>query len=448
METSSKKGMTRREFMRNLTIGATGAALSTSAVSALAAAPAAASAALQEETLFRVAERSIRFKVDYWRMLGERLVAAHPEMNLKVQVEELDFGANYDQAVLTNLAGGTPHDLFWVVDVENYHFFASKGVIQPLDPFIERDGYDISPFLPTVINFFTWPEEGLHLLPTGIHNGPLCFFFNKTWFDEAGLPYPTLETTTAEAMEMAKQLADVANNKFGIGIAVDWLEMQITFARSFGGDILSDDGTTSRVLAPETIAAYQYLRDLTVEQGVNPKPAVFEDGTWEGFQSGLIAMLVDGPWRIAPAPGLLTDFEWDMTLMPAGPAGRHGQLVQEGYPMAKDSKNQDLAWEYVQLMSSKEEGIARPALGFISAAREDSILAPELMTDPRYAIYAQDMVDNTSRTPTLPANYRIKELFNNIADFTSPIWLGEVSVEDGLTELDFAVQEILAQPPP
>jgi len=443
-ESHKPEGVSRREFLRRSLAGAAGAAVAFSPLPAPVANPKKAVAA--EEVVFRVAERSIRFKVDHWRALGEKLVAAHPEMNLKVQVEELDFGPNYDQAVLTNLSGGTPHDLFWVVDVENYHFFAAKGVIQPLDPYIKRDNYDIKPFLPAVINFFTWPNEGLHLLPTGIHNGPLNLFFNKDMFDAAGVAYPTLDTTTDQIIDMAKKLTKVDKNIFGLVLAVDWLEQQIVLARSYGGDILSEDGKESWVLKPETIAAYKWMYDAIHTHKVTPKPKTFEDNS-KAFVSGSSAIHWDGPWRMAEYPAVIKDFKYDMTLSPKGPAGRHGQLVQEGYPMPKDAKHKDLAWEFVKLMSSAEDGIFRPSLGFISAARTDSILAPELMKDPHYALYAKDMVDHTARTPTLPANYRIKELFNNISDFTSPMWTGETSVEDGLTQLDATVKEILSKKP-
>jgi ABC-type glycerol-3-phosphate transport system substrate-binding protein len=188
------------------------------------------------------------------------------------------------------------------------------------------------------------------------------------------------------------------------------------------------------------------MRKNVVDDKITPAPKTFDDNS-KAFVSGSIIMSWDGPWRMAEYLTAIKDFNWDMTLTPKGPAGRQGQLVQEGYPMAKDSKNQDLAWEFVKLQSSKEDGVARPALGFISAARQDSILDPSLMKDPHYALYAQDMVDHTSRTPTLPANHRIAELFTNMTDFTSPIWTGESSVEDGLNQLDVAVQDILSKPP-
>lgn len=461
MSESKQKKVSRRDFLRVTTTTATGVLLAacgavtapdvgtTGGTDASSVPAPAAEAPAPGKVVLRLHERTIPYKVEYWKELGAKFAETHPNVELKVEADGV--GNPYNEKMLTSLAGGTIGDMFWLVDVENYDTFRAKGVLAPLDPFIEADGYDLSQYLPNVIDFYK-RDGKQYILPTGVHNGPENLFYNRDMFEAAGLPTPqSPDWTWDEFAETATRLTNADEKVFGANIPVGWSEAQIVVARSYGGDILDKEGKTSTLLTEPTVAAFNLMSDLINERKANPRPAeIMEGGANKMFAAGKLGMYMSGPWDVYVLRELIAEnsLNWDMTLVPKGPAGRKGQLVSEGYAVPTTSKNQQLAWEFIKLMCSPEEGVARIAKGFISPPRKDAILDPKLMEDPMYAMYADELVNNTAASPTLPHNARTSEFFQLLITGFDSIWLGKGSVQDTLTEVDRQLTALLAKPLP
>jgi multiple sugar transport system substrate-binding protein len=407
--------------------------------------PQAGFAKTQENVVLRLHERTIPYKVAYWEQLGAKFTETHPNVEFQVQADGV--GNEYNEKILAQLSGGTIGDLFWLVNVENYSAFQARGVLHPLNEFIEADGYDLSVYLQNALDIHTQNDQ-LYILPTGVHGGPWLQFYNVDMFEAAGVEVPPLEWTWDNFRDMSVQLAD-ATGVFGCAMPVRWGEFLDGISRSFGGEILNEDGTESLILEENTHEAFRYLDSLINELGVHPRPTDIPEGDISRlFQAEQVAMFNSGPWEVYELRESIEEgaLNWDTTLIPNGPAGRGGELVTEGYAIPTQSENKEMAWEFIKLMCSREEGIARIAEGFIAPPREDALLAPELMADPVYALYQEELVANTPTGPHLPHNNRVSEYYQLMQTGFDPLWLGDVGVDEMLESIHQELEALLSRP--
>lgn len=139
-------------------------------------------------------------------------------------------------------------------------------------------------------------------------------WYNKDLFDEAGIAYPP--ATAAEAwswdqfLEIAKQLTvDVNGNnaaspdfdpdnidRFGFQMGL-WMMPILSYMRSNGGDIFTDDWLGLALDSPESIQAIQMISDLMNVHHVMPKLTTGGGmSTDTGLLSRKVAMAMDGQW--------------------------------------------------------------------------------------------------------------------------------------------------------
>ena len=407
--------------------------------------PSSSSATIPVTGRLALHERSIDQKISYWKALGDRFKQQNPGVEFEVRASGL--GSAYNEALLTEIAAGTVGELFWVVDVENYLTFASKGVLEPLDDLIAQDGYDTSAYLPNVLDIYR--QDGKILaLPMGFHGGPIALFYNKDLFDSAKVDYPSLDWSYDDLAAAARKLARPDDGVFGYAMVPKWGEALAVLARNFGGDLLSEDGTKSRLTDPATKAAISWLSGL-IEDRTHPRPTdLGPDGDLVPlFEAGKLAMFSQGPWNIQtlrqgiPAGGM----NWDMSLLPKGSAGRQGQLASEAYPISI-SGNKPAAWEFLKLMNTLEEGLNRQAIGpFLPPPLVDAMTSTVLLGDPMRATYWSEVANNTPKKAFLPANRRVTEYFDLTSTAFDPLWLGEASVDETLASADKTLTDLLAK---
>lgn len=88
--------------------------------------------------------------------------------NINVKMEQTQSAVFYNK-ILTQFAGGICPDVFYT-DPQRYVYFASKGVIQPLDQFVEKeDSFKISDFHPNIVDAITY-QGNIWVLPKGCHS--------------------------------------------------------------------------------------------------------------------------------------------------------------------------------------------------------------------------------------------------------------------------------------
>src|SRR5690606_26186819 len=198
-------------------------------------------------------------------------------------------------------------------------------------------------------------QVNLFALPR--HPSPLAVYFNKDMYASAGMQLPNqidLEDWTFERFhEDARRLTmdrngDGALDQFGIR-AQDLQTVPHTLfpvIRAFGGAVVDEERYVSLLDRPESVEAIAWVTDLMWGVQVSPRPA--EQGT---FFDGTVGMYMNifGQTRNVIARSA---FDWDLALLPAGPAGRFNRSVAGAHVMLSSTKHPNETWELLKWLAS------------------------------------------------------------------------------------------------
>jgi multiple sugar transport system substrate-binding protein len=191
----------------------------------------------------------------------------HSEITLNVQ--PLPINGYLDKFTAAAL-GGSPPDIIdldstWVSTV------SALGLLQPLDEVAAKiDVADISPAIWAASRY----NDVQYAIPA--RGGPEVWYYNKTVFDKAGVPYPTAAWTHDDLVEIAKKLT-IPGEQYGIGIPADAsdpsnvLSMFCPILWYFGGDFLTPDGKAPAINSPESVKAITYWSDFYLKYHASPE---------------------------------------------------------------------------------------------------------------------------------------------------------------------------------
>ena len=276
---------------------------------------------------------------------------------------ELQDGAS-DPAILVQMAAGTAPDVIQTGEFNlRRRALASEGGFMDLTPYIEADPeFSADMFYPEVFN-------------VGVIDGAVyainkdfattAFYVNTDMFEEAGIPIPEEGWTYDDLIEIAQELTldENGNNalspdfdpdnivQYGWWINTNWVRGWQSIPYSFGGQLLSDDGTeaTGYLNSPEVVAAMEYYQDAIHKYHVAPGAATIEAQPGvDLFQSLQVAIRGPrGPWNI-------TSYSEDPNVnfaivpMPAGPDGRYSVICWAGFAVNKNTEYPDESYELVK----------------------------------------------------------------------------------------------------
>ncbi len=170
-------------------------------VGMIAVMPAAASGAAEPATIYFwsawTPEAGIQAVIDGFNAL-------YPQ----IEVIPVQFSNNSDGnlKVDTTLAMGTGIDVFFNYGVSRLDARAQAGLLMDLDPYIQRDGFDVAAELGENI----YQKDGAYVALPATSNA-YCVFLNKTMLDEANLTTPvswTIDEFYAYARQLTKGEGD------------------------------------------------------------------------------------------------------------------------------------------------------------------------------------------------------------------------------------------------
>jgi len=301
---------------------------------------------------FKIMSWESAFQFKKWnRIIGTFFNKFYP--NIKVQLDwGISFG-NYNTKLPVLLAGGSPPDLIWMHDTR-VKSFASIGLIQNLDPFIDffkPDGWP-EEYYTTQVKSFQY-RDFQYGFPYDYATGGL--YVNLEMYKEIDEELPTEDWTFEDLLRVGKKLTK-GKQRFGLNLGNEAnAGYQYWILRSFGGDWFSKDLMESKFNLPETIAAYQWMSDLRWKHKVAPLPAITE-GRPQPFVDGVVA--IDFGLG-APAFGdLLEDkFNWTIAPTPKGDKGRFQFIGGSALSIPQNATNKHIAYELIRYMLSNPDNL-------------------------------------------------------------------------------------------
>jgi multiple sugar transport system substrate-binding protein len=388
--------------------------------------------------------------VDYFGVNAQAFTTKNPGTTISIE----PVSGSYDDKILTNVAGGTPPDVF-LQGGRDFGLFVSKGVLLDLSPLIARDHYDTGDFFAVCMQLTTWKGK-VYGLPDDLNL--LGLYYNKDLFDKAGVAYPP--TTWGAPNWSWQDFADTARKltvtsggqatqygaDFGgydpTGIApVIW---------SYGGDFLDQNWTKSLMDQPAAESAVSYLQTLVVKDKVAPTPAdLAKQGSNPRFFAGAVGMRVAGAFFSNPASQSIKSFSWDVAALPSGPAGAFsatGGSQGASWSVAVGSTQQDDAWQLTQWMASPASLTTLTEHGWIGARK--SIGTSSVYLDPKQLpAHRKVFVDGTDHIKIIPLIADWSDLNTAMSKGLAGVWTGATTPQDAGNAIAQQVDGLLKQLP-
>jgi multiple sugar transport system substrate-binding protein len=278
----------------------------------------------------------------------------------------------------------------------------------------------------------------------GVYSGAdtHLLYYNKDLFDQAGVGHPTPDWTWDDFLEAALALTVVEGDRtvqwgapLGILVA-SWGMANLVWEE--GGDIVDERPFYNRLTLDNepVIKVLQFIQDMVHVHKVAPSPSQANTlGEAAGFESGRVAMVIDGGWSIQ-SRSEIEAFQWDVQMLPKGTAG-FWSAFWPGTPMqiSADTDEPELAWEYVRWFAASEEGQDLVAKQLIQVpARLDIALSESFLTQPGLPPNAQAWAESLKQAkPGDTIHVNQQEMMDKI---WQPNW--DSYIENNMTAEAFA----------
>jgi multiple sugar transport system substrate-binding protein len=327
-------------------------------------------------------------------------------------------------------------DVVWIAEM-------NKG-LTPIQPLIDKDGFDTSIFEPALLNAYMY-EGKLLALPQNI--APWVLWYNEDWFTAIGAEPPR---TFEELLVVGKELTDPSKDRWGFygffqqnAATSTWW---VPFLRSFGSDVFESDNKTIKFTDDAGVAATQYLVDLIRTSGIVPKDAL--DAS---HQQVIAAMANDrAAMTIAPAayyPAVVPQSKssWNVAkYLPyakdSGLQNGKGLISGWGMGIAKSAKNPQGAWEAAKYWASadaqKKLALGQGLVPCVTSVLED----PEYLAKFKGAAGVQAVAPLCSTRPPVG---QWEDIANIMAASLSKAFTGELRTKAALDEGAAKIRDLM-----
>lgn len=361
--------------------------------------------------------------------------------------------ADYATKLQAMIAGGQTPDVFYA-SPENVSFMVDTNQLLDLTSYIEStDIFDVSNIWEKGISKYT-RDGKTYALPKDV--GPFAYAYNKTLFEQAGVPLPDPKTplTWDEYISIAKKLTldDKGNNaespdfnpkkikQYGAGF---WWHEPAVWGN--GADYINEDGTKVTIDDPKFIESLQFVADLRNVHHVVPSA---EDesamGGYTRWLNGTVAMFPMGPWDTAAFWDL--KFDYDLMPWPSNNGTWGTWLGSQGFGVSAKTKNPQEAFDLAAFLSVDPD-IQREAMtlglqvpNLVDMAKNDYVN----MTDkkPVSKQVFLDVIETNGHDWAFEKTYD-REWYDLFNSSVTQVWEGKKTPEAFVKELQPKMQELV-----
>jgi len=371
----------------------------------------------------------------------------HP--NVKLTVEYTSGTNTHITKMLAETAAGDPPDII-EVDFDDIQSFGDKKVLLPLDPLIAQTKIDVNNYVKAALELGRYPQNsGTYwawstMLAIGV------LYYNKTMFQNAGLPLPgdslDYQTTLLDAAQkLSKPGVDESSSFWGFD--VNYFTRSFLF--SWGFQEVSADGKKALFDSPESMTAHQFWVDLATKYKVSTPSdvnKVFNVGS--PFETGHLGMSIDGSYEIQTFQQRKS-LDWDVAVPPKGPGGQFS--VIKGAPshgLSPLSKHRSDAWDFMSwwILNETPDQVVNPGNLPSRLTALQGWAAAQRKANPVPAGIAKlvDIASKNGQSVQIPPHS--SDVWSAYTKVRADILSGKTAVADGLHAVTQQVNGILAQP--
>ena len=387
---------------------------------------------------------------DALRAVVDRYEDEHPGITVEMTP------AAYDTPkLIAAIQGGTAPDAVATYDQSSIGKLCSTGAWVDLADHIEADDVDPAEFAPAVRDAGTFEGTTCALPYIGDTFG---LYYNKALFAEAGITAPP--TTFSELADAAKKLTKL-NPDGSIAVAgfvpiVNYYEQYIVrYGPVTGGQYFDDQGKSVFGEDPGWKGFFEWQRQLIDDLGGYEELTKFTATAGEEFspenpfQTGKIAMVMDGEWRTRFIEEEAPDLDYGTAAFPV--LDGHPDLLgasivgPEVLGIPKGSDHEDEAWDLIHWLATDTAGMVE----FVNAihnvpSTEEALASSDLDLGDHFGVFLEAFRHPGSGQPPL-----IEEgtaYFDPITAFAEKWQAGEVDdLDAGMEGVDEEVDAVIAR---
>ncbi|MEV0091598.1 ABC transporter substrate-binding protein [Streptomyces sp. NPDC050738] len=331
---------------------------------------------------------------------------AHPNIHVKVV-----GGLNDDKINQAVRAGGSKApDVVSSFSTNNVGQFCSSKSFIDLNPFLKKDKIDPAKTFPKTMNEYTQYQGNQCTLP--LLGDAYGLYYNKTAFDAAGIK--EAPKTWSQFLADAKTLTKTKGDSFEqLGFMPTYHGYESTTEHYFGQwspTYFDASGKSNIAKDPALVKGFTEQKKLVDELGGFSKLEKFRSGfgdEWGAkhpFQTGQVAMQLDGEWRLGMTQDAKVKFEVGVAPLPVpdDQADQYGKGYVTGtiVGIPATSTKQNAAWELVKFMTTNTDAVVNFANAIHNVPSTfEALKSPKLKYDPRFKTFL-DIAQNAHSTTT------------------------------------------------
>jgi multiple sugar transport system substrate-binding protein len=278
------------------------------------------------------------------------------------------------------MEGANPPDIV-MLDPYQLPELVQSNLLQPLDPLIQKDKFDTTDIVPTVLEGLKTDGKLYALAPLF---GSYALYYNKKLFADAGVTVPNDNMTWDEVFDLAKRVTrgegeskvyGFSFNNYGGGRPQDSLffEMSQYYTPPLQLSMWDDQGEKMTVDSDQWERVWKRMQDV-YKSGIFPEPKDFSQSNPEKFNpfqhdnflSGRVAMVIShygfvneiiNANKNAVNVDGFTPVEWDVVTIPTHPEapGVGSQIYMNGMMgINAKAQNPDVAWKFLRFVNGED----------------------------------------------------------------------------------------------
>jgi multiple sugar transport system substrate-binding protein len=390
-------------------------------------------------------QEKVKVRLATWAGVDEakELQAVVDEVNQAATTFEIvsePSPADYYTKLQTTLAGGNAADLFWLSQ-EYVAGYADKGALLDISDQLASDtespAAQLDDYFPSVLQTAQYDGKtyGLPWI-----SQPVVLYYNPDLFAAAEVDPPDESWTWDTFKEAAAALTDPEKGVYGTAFT-GWPPIQM-FIWQAGGEVISEDLSSSPIDSPEAIEAAEFYASIIYNEEYAPSEATIkEQGFGEMAKAGKVAMFFGGAaddldYAHTKDP---KNAVMKVALVPKGPANRATFAYTASTVISADTENADAAYEALVALT---DGIHhwKVVAPRQSLANEDTIVASVPDKAESAAVILEALPDMRALR-VIPEQQEWDTIF--FERFQDPLFQGEGTAEELAQEARPELEDLL-----
>ena len=369
------------------------------------------------------------------------LIKQYEALHPNITIEETPVTDN--SKILTAISGGNPPDIIDLGGTGVIGQWASKGALTDLTPYIKKDKtFKKSNFIQSGWDSVTMDGK-VYGIP--FMNFDAALLYNKKLFAEAGITNPptTLEELTEDAYKLTK--IDSNGKITQAGFIPDFPGSNLkTFGWLFGGQWFDSKGNATGN-NPQIQDAIKWEKQFYDKYGAQ-KIANFvkSSGAYltaqDPFQSGKIAMVLDGPWVISYIEENNPDMAKNIGVVPlpapANNSSTTGTTYVDTNPqiIPAGAKHPDEAWKFISWVTTNPKIAGEFATMVANLPQIKDSENFKLESNPLYKVFIDGA--NSSNAHAWPQTTMSSEFQTKLVNVEQDILYGKSNALKAMKDLD------------